>query len=108
MTRLKSVAARMAMAQQLMLKPVAVADRRITGRVLQSRRYSVWLRDPRCAVCGIGVLYPRGFELDHKVRLADGGDDTEENCQVLCVRYELRDGQRVKAGCHAEKSALCL
>jgi 5-methylcytosine-specific restriction endonuclease McrA len=103
--KLRTVVPRVQMAESSRLTVPVIADRRITGRALQSRRYAVWLRDPRCAVCSIGVLYPRGFELDHKVRLADGGEDTEENCQVLCVRYELINGERVKAGCHAEKTA---
>lgn len=29
--------------------------------------------------------YPWGFELDHKVPLSQGGPDTEENSQVLCI-----------------------
>lgn len=103
--KLRTVVPRVQMAESSRVKVPVIADRRITGRALQSRRYAVWLRDPRCACCGIGVLYPHGFELDHVVRLADGGEDTEENCQVLCVRYDLVNGVCVKAGCHAEKSA---
>lgn len=87
------------------VKVPVVADRRITGRRLQARRYAVWLRNPTCAECGRVVPYPSGFELDHKVPLYQGGLDTEENCQVLCVHVEIVDGQRVKTGCHVEKSA---
>lgn len=86
-------------------KVKVVADRRITGRRLQARRRDIWLRDPTCAKCGRVVAYPSGFELDHKVPLFMGGEDTEDNCQVLCVHVEMIDGQRVKTGCHADKSA---
>jgi 5-methylcytosine-specific restriction endonuclease McrA len=87
------------------VKVPVVADRRITGRRLQARRYAVWLRNPTCAKCGRVVPFPSGFELDHKVPLHKGGLDTEENCQVLCVHVEIIDGQRIKTGCHVEKSA---
>jgi len=94
------------MADTRSVKVAVVADRRITGRRLQARRYAVWLRDPTCAMCGRVVAYPSGFELDHKVPLFMGGEDVEENCQVLCVHVEMIDGQRVKTGCHVSKSAL--
>ncbi len=93
------------MADTKPLKVAVVADRRITGRRLQARRYSVWLRDPTCAKCGRVVPYPSGFELDHITPLFMGGDDVEANCQVLCVHVEVIDGQRIKTGCHVSKSA---
>lgn len=81
------------------------SDRRITGRALQDRRLKVWSRDPRCAMCGQLCAFPDGFELDHKVPLYQGGEDKEGNTQVLCVSFEMVDGRKVKAGCHAEKTA---
>ena len=93
------------MADTQPVKVAVVADRRITGRRLQARRLAVWSRDPHCAECGRVVAYPQGFELDHKVPLFMGGDDTEDNCQVLCVQVEVVGGQRVKTGCHVAKSA---
>lgn len=94
------------MADTQPVKVAVVADRRITGRRLQARRHVVWLRDPRCAVCKRVVPYPAGFELDHIVPLFMGGEDVEENCQVLCVHVQIIDGQRIKTGCHVEKSAM--
>lgn len=70
--------------------------KRITGRALQKRRLSVWGRDPTCAMCGRLTAYPGGFELDHKVPLFKDGEDTEENCQVLCNGIN---------GCHEKKTA---
>lgn len=81
-----------------------VSGRRITGGALQKRREAVWLKDPRCASCRRVVQFPHGFELDHKVPLYQGGEDIEENCQVLCVYFEVVDGVKVKKGCHAEKT----
>ena len=77
-----------------------VADRRITGRRLQSRRLEMWLENPHCAECGRWVLFPSGFELDHKVPLGLGGEDVKSNCQILCV--DSPDGTVV--GCHTRKT----
>jgi len=77
-----------------------VADRRITGRRLQSRRLEMWLSNPHCADCGRWVVFPGGFELDHKVPLGMGGEDVEANCQILCV--DSPDGREV--GCHRRKT----
>lgn len=67
----------------------------MTGRRLQDRRLRVWSRDPRCARCGRLTDYPGGFELDHCVPLFQGGEDTEDNCQILCSGPD---------GCHARKT----
>lgn len=80
-------------------------SRRLTGRKLQERRLAVWARNPTCAMCGKLCDFPAGFELDHTMPLFLGGEETEANCQVLCVRYETINGQLVKVGCHAEKTA---
>jgi len=79
------------------------ADIRMAGRRLQDRRLKMWVKSPVCASCGKVVDYPNGFELDHKVRLSDGGADTEDNCQILCNWFDER-GE--KKGCHVEKTAV--
>lgn len=78
------------------------SDQRMTGSSLQKRRLRLWTASPCCAVCGRLTDWPNGFELDHKVRLADGGPDVDSNCQVLCVHW---DEQGRKQGCHALKTA---
>lgn len=84
------------------LKPApARSDLRMAGRALQDRRMRMWSASPCCARCGRLTDWPHGFELDHKVRLADGGPDTDDNCQILCVYH---DDTGAKAGCHAEKT----
>lgn len=104
MARLQTLKPRLKPAAGRQLATTNTAERRITGSRLQARRYRLWLASPVCAQCGQVVSYPSGFELDHKVPLYQGGADTEDNCQILCVRFELVNGQQVKAGCHAEKT----
>lgn len=60
-------------------------DKRIRGRALQARRLRVWSAFPYCAACGILTTYPEGFNLDHTVALVNGGPDTDDNTQVLCI-----------------------
>ena len=76
-----------------------MATERIRGRRLQERRLRVWSANPHCAMCGKLVPYPAGFELDHMVSLDAKGDDTDENCQVLCIDVGG------KVGCHRKKTA---
>lgn len=83
-------------------KAMTTREVRTAGRSLQARRMRIWSRDPHCAMCGRLVAYPHGFELDHKVPLFQGGEDTDANCQILCVGY---DEAGRKVGCHAEKTA---
>ena len=65
-------------------KPNTTSARRMTGRKLQDRRLAMWTKSPNCEGCGRFVMYPDGFELDHKVALANDGQDVEDNCQILC------------------------
>lgn len=79
-----------------------LSDQRMAGHKLQKRRLRLWTANPCCAMCGRFTDWPRGFELDHTVRLADGGPDEDHNCQVLCVWW---DEAGRKQGCHAAKTA---
>lgn len=57
---------------------------RLRGRALQRQRERVWLRDQGvCARCGRVTTFPSGFELDHKVALANDGTNDDENMQIL-------------------------
>ena len=94
-TTLQRLPATMAPAQTL-------SEKRMAGRPLQARRLRMWTAAQGCcASCGRVTDWPHGFELDHKVRLEEGGPDTDENCQVLCV-YMDAAGQ--KQGCHEAKT----
>lgn len=70
------------------------ADKRAPESVRTKRRLKLWTQDPCCQACRRLCDYPYGFELDHKVPLHQGGPDTEENSQVLCI------------ACHREKTRI--
>lgn len=46
----------------------------------------------RCEACTRKVGPALPFEIDHRIRLADGGKHSEDNLQILCIE------------CHAQKS----
>lgn len=61
-------------------------DGRLRGRGLQARRLRKWTEATGCcAECGALTDYPNGFQLDHIKALVNGGDDKEEQTQVLCL-----------------------
>ncbi|WP_040452794.1 HNH endonuclease [Hydrocarboniphaga effusa] len=93
--KLRTLPSRLQPATTSRLKTVTTADVRISGRRLQERRKRIWQRDPNCARCGRLTIHPHGYELDHRVPLHQGGEDTDENCQVLCNGTE---------GCHLAKT----
>ncbi|AYD67695.1 HNH endonuclease [Achromobacter sp. B7] len=99
--RLKALKPRLATVSECIPIAATPGAKRMTGRKLQERRLRLWSADPHCARCGALTVYPYGFELDHKVSLNDGGTDTDENSQVLCVS---RDALGRKVGCHDVKT----
>lgn len=99
--KLKTLKPRIAMAGSRLTAAPTPSVKRMTGRKLQDRRLRVWSANPHCAHCGTLTVFPGGFELDHKVGLFEGGEDTDANSQVLCV---YRDAQGRKAGCHDLKT----
>jgi 5-methylcytosine-specific restriction protein A len=58
---------------------------RVTGRRLQRMRELLFSRDPMCAQCRSLGLRVLATERDHKVPLAEGGRDDQDNEQGLCA-----------------------
>ena len=60
---------------------------------------ALWSRQRgKCNGCGrrLGSLYasPPGYHLDHKTALANGGENSVDNIQLLCVTCNLEKGDR--------------
>lgn len=72
-------------------------DGRLRGRRGQARRLRIWSQDPHCAECGKLTVYPKGFQVDHRIPLFKGGEDADSNLQVLCSGAN---------GCHDRKTAI--
>lgn len=68
--------------------------KRMTGRKLQDRRLKMWSANPYCVECKRLTVYPDGFQLDHIIPLYLAGEDTEDNCQVLCIECHDKKTQR--------------
>lgn len=81
-------------------KPFAnsrTAANRVSGRKLQDRNYRIKKRDGfTCQGCGL-VTPPRLLQVDHIKPLAEGGTESGDNLQSLCIVGP--DG-----GCHGIKS----
>src|SRR5690606_14903299 len=77
---------------RLKTAPSPSKAKRKRGKGLQTRRQRIYLQDPRCASCCRPVL-PDESELDHIGALVNGGTDTDDNCQILCI------------ACHQEKTS---
>jgi 5-methylcytosine-specific restriction enzyme A len=61
------------------------ATKRITGRRLQAMRTELFTRSPLCAECQRVGRVTRAVERDHIVPLYEGGTDTPDNTQGLCL-----------------------
>ncbi len=95
MARLATLKPRLSVDRTQRVRTATVAETRITGWKLQARRKRLWSANPCCAMCGRLTEYPNDFELDHKVALHQGGEDTDSNCQILCCGAD---------GCHRKKT----
>ena len=70
---------------------------RIRGRALQALRLRIYIeRQAKCGMCGRIVAFPNGFDLDHVKALDNGGDNSDENYQLLC---------NAPGECHDKKTA---
>jgi len=71
-------------------RPAAVE--RIRGRQRQAARTRLFQRQPFCEPCLQRGVLTLATIRDHRVPLAEGGDETEQNEQAICSR------------CHDEKT----
>lgn len=67
--------------------------KRTTGRKLQASRHRLFSKSPLCVMCQKRGKVTPAKHRDHIVALANGGKDTDDNVQALCLE------------CHREKTA---
>lgn len=103
MGRLKTIKPRIQQVQSRLATPKRVRETRMTGRALQKRRLAVWTRNPHCAHCQQLTSYPSGFNLDHVVALGNGGEDTDANSQVLCLKCHGKKTRRDIQAFHGDR-----
>lgn len=79
-------------------RPDAPPPPRIRGRKLQALRARLFAREPFCRVCAAEGVVTVATIRDHIIPLAEGGIDTDENCQPLCHTHSdektRRESQR--------------
>ena len=63
------------------------AVKRITGRRLQQIRAFHFAADPLCTECLIEGNVTEAVDLDHKVAIINGGQESPDNRQGLCKRH---------------------
>lgn len=66
---------------------------RLSGRRLQARNERILAANPLCVCCQAKGRVRAAVEIDHRIPLHLGGQDTEDNLQALCKE------------CHDQKSA---
>lgn len=110
MVRLATLKPRIAVDRTQRVQPVKVADTRITGWKLQSRRKRLWLANPCCAMCGRLTEYPYGFELItrwHSIRAALIPMRTAKSSAVVMMAATGRRPTQTCRGNDMSKSCKC-
>ncbi|GJH22233.1 HNH endonuclease [Caballeronia novacaledonica] len=78
---------------------------RTRGRAWTAIRERQLRRFPLCAMCEAQGLLTQAAEVDHRVPLAHGGTDHEDNLQSLCIechaKKTLEEQGKRRAGCDA-------
>lgn len=93
MTRLKTLQPRLKVMNTQRLKPLISETKRIGGNARYSLKRSIYVRDGcHCCMCQT-VVDLHDSELDHRIALQFGGDNSRANLWTLCIP------------CHAGKTA---
>lgn len=93
MAKLTTLKPRLKVIDTRRIKPVYGEQRRISGSARVGLKRRIWVRDGgRCCMCSRPSDLHES-ELDHRIALQFGGDNSERNLWTLCIE------------CHAGKSA---
>jgi 5-methylcytosine-specific restriction protein A len=63
---------------------------RLVGRALMERNARIRALWPTCPLCEVRGFVCESAEVDHRLPLIDGGDDSDSNCWALCSECHQR------------------
>ncbi|WP_426346363.1 HNH endonuclease [Cronobacter universalis] len=93
MAKLTTLKTRLKVIDTRRIKPLYGEQRRISGSARVGLKRRIWVRDGgHCCMCSRAVDLHES-ELDHRIALQFGGDNSERNLWTLCTE------------CHSGKSA---
>lgn len=106
MAKLTTLKPRLKVINTSRIKPVYGEQRRISGSARVGLKRRIWVRDgAHCCMCCRAVDLHES-ELDHRVALQFGGDNSERNLWTLCTECHARKSAREAAGGQPDEEAL--
>lgn len=106
MAKLTTLKPRLKVIDTSRIKPVYGEQRRINGSARVGLKRRIWVRDSAlCCMCSRAVDLHES-ELDHRVALQFGGDNSERNLWTLCIECHARKSAREAAGGLPDEEAL--
>lgn len=106
MSKLKTLQPRLKAIDTRRIKPIFGEHRRISGSARVARKRSIYVRDGgHCCMCG-RVVDLHDSELDHRIALQFGGDNSWKNLWTLCIECHTGKSSREAASNQPDSEAL--
>ncbi|HBQ6911556.1 TPA: HNH endonuclease [Klebsiella pneumoniae] len=106
MAKLTTLKPRLKVIDTRRIKPVYGEHLRISGGARVSLKRRIWVRDSgQCCMCS-RVVDLHESELDHRIALQFGGDNSEQNLWTLCTECHAGKSAREAAGGQPDEEAL--
>jgi 5-methylcytosine-specific restriction endonuclease McrA len=106
MAKLTTLKPRLKVIDTRRIKPVYGEQRRISGSARVTLKRRIWVRDSgHCCLCRRAVDLHES-ELDHRIALQFGGDNSERNLWTLCIECHIGKSAREAATGQPDDEAL--
>ncbi|WP_313083642.1 HNH endonuclease [Atlantibacter sp.] len=106
MAKLTTLKPRLKVIDTRRIKPVYGEQRRISGSARVGLKRRIWVRDgAHCCLCRRAVDLHES-ELDHRIALQFGGDNSERNLWTLCIECHTGKSAREAATGQSDDEAL--
>ncbi len=106
MAKLKTLQPRLKAIDTRRIKPIYGEQRRISGSARLSLKRRIFVRDGgQCCMCG-RIVDLSDSELDHRIALQFGGDNTESNLWTLCCTCHTGKSAREAASGQPDEQAM--